>query len=134
MVPKTAVFTENAPKPTAAFSQGVLMNGILQVSGQGPVDAKSGTYLYPGDVAKQTTQTLHNIRQILEAGGASVENVIMVRVYLTDAALFPVFNEAYAAFMEKHAGEVKPGRTTVFVGLPHPDMLVEIDALAIVGD
>ncbi|WRS30940.1 RidA family protein [Actinomycetaceae bacterium MB13-C1-2] len=133
MTEKKAVTTQNAPVPITTFSQGVIKGGIFQVSGQGPVDPKTNRYIHAGDVAAQTTQTLENVRAILEAGGASIEDVIMVRVYLTDPELFPDFNGAYEAYMKEHAGQVYPGRTTVFTGLPNPDMLVEIDALAVVG-
>jgi enamine deaminase RidA (YjgF/YER057c/UK114 family) len=115
------------------FSQGVRKGPILQVSGQGAIDAASGQYVHPGDVKAQTRVTLENVRAILEAGGAGVEDVVMFRVYLTKREDFPAMNEVYAAFLAEHvAGGVLPSRTTVFVDLPHESMLVEIDALAVV--
>lgn len=58
---KTQISTDQAPAPAHTFSQGVKKNGLLQVSGQGPVDPATNEYLFPGDVAAQTTQTLRNV-------------------------------------------------------------------------
>lgn len=131
---KQIVFTQGAPAPAHTFSQGVAKGGLLQVSGQGAMDPETNTYIGAGDVAAQTTRTLLNVKAILEAGGATVEDVVMFRVYLTAREHFAAMNEAYGAFVAEHcpSGEL-PGRTTVFVDLPHEVMLVEIDALAVAG-
>ena len=106
---------------------------FVQVSGQGPVDPKTSEYLYPGDVAAQTTRTLENVRAIVEASGATFDDVVMLRVYLTKREDFAVMNDAYGEFVQKYtSGDVLPSRTTVFTGLPREEMLVEIDAVAIV--
>lgn len=131
---KQAIVTENAPAPAHVFTQGVRKGPIVQVSGQGPVDPATGEYLYPGDVKAQTTRTLENVLAILEAGGASFDDVMILRVYLTDQTLFSAMNEAYGDFVLAHTSTgVLPARTTVFVGLPRAEMLVEIDALAVVS-
>ncbi|WP_416969468.1 RidA family protein [Streptomyces sp. 4F14] len=129
-----AIRTDGAPAPAWAFSQGVRRGPILQVSGQGPQDPATGAYLHEGDVRAQTRRTLDNVRAILEAGGASVADVVMFRVYLTTRADFAAMNEVYAEFIAEHVPEdaPKPCRTTVFVELPHEVMLVEIDAQAVV--
>lgn len=133
MSEKTEIRTDGAPAPAWVFSQGVRKGPILQVSGQGPQDPATGTYLHEGDVRAQTRRTLENIKAILTAGGATVADVVMFRVYLTERAHFAPMNEAYAAFIEENLppGGVKPCRTTVFVELPHEVMLVEIDAQAV---
>ncbi len=129
---KTEVKTTEAPPAAHVFSQGVLSGGLLQVSGQGPVDPQSGEYVHQGDVGKQTTQVLRNIDAILRAGGATFADVVMLRVYLTKRDDFAAMNEAYGAFVTEHTGGgVLPSRTTVMVELPRDDMLVEIDALAV---
>lgn len=134
MTDKTPVFTTDAPAPAHTFSQGVRKGPIVQVSGQGPVDPVTNEYLFPGDVAAQTTRTLENVRAIVEASGASFDDVIMLRVYLTKREDFAVMNEAYGAFVEKHTTSgVLPSRTTVFTGLPREEMLVEIDGLAVIS-
>ncbi|MBT2207380.1 MULTISPECIES: RidA family protein [Actinomadura] len=134
MTDKTTVRTDGAPTPAYAFSQGVRKGPLLQVSGQGPQDPATGEFLYPGDVKAQTRRVLQNIKAVLEAGGASVEDVLMLRVYLKTRDDFPAMNEEYEAFIKENCPSgVLPSRTTVAVELPHPAMLVEIDALAVVG-
>ncbi|MDJ0318238.1 RidA family protein [Arthrobacter antibioticus] len=132
MSEKTIVLTENAPAPAHVFSQGVKKGGLFQVSGQGPMDPAINEYVGAGDVRAQTRRTLENVKAILEAGGCSVEDVIMFRIYLTARADFPAMNEVYGDFIGKNVPSgALPARTTVFVDLPHEVMLVEIDALAV---
>ena len=134
MSDKTAVSTTDAPPPMPVFSQGVRKGNILQVSGQGSVDPASGDFVFKGDVKAQTTRVLQNIEAILKAGGGSVDDVVMLRVYLTQREDFAAMNEAYAEFVSTRTPSgVLPSRTTVFTGLPLPDMLVEIDALAVLS-
>lgn len=122
----------DAPAPAHTFSQGVCKGNFVQVSGQGPVDPETNEYLYPGDVAAQTTRTLTNVKAIVEASGATFDDVVMLRVYLTKREDFAIMNDAYGAFVLEHTrGDVLPSRTTVFTGLPREEMLVEIDAVAI---
>jgi 2-iminobutanoate/2-iminopropanoate deaminase len=71
-------------------------------------------------------RTLRNVNTVLAAAGASMDDVIMLRVYLTDVAHFGEMNQAYGEFVS----EPFPARTTVYVGLP-AGLLVEIDALAV---
>jgi len=129
---KEIVRTEKAPAPAHTFSQGVKKGGLFQVSGQGPMDPATNQYIGEGDVKVQTLRTLENIKAILEAGGSSVEDVMMFRVYLTKREDFAAMNDAYGEFITANvpSGEL-PSRTTVFVDLPHEVMLVEIDALAV---
>ena len=124
---RTVVSTDNAPKPPAniPLSQGIRKGGLLQVSGQTAVDPETGR-LVEGGVAEQTEQALRNVIAILQADGASLDDVVMLRVYLTDTAHFQEMNDTYARVV----GEPFPARTTVYVGLPE-GLLVEIDALAV---
>ena len=124
-MPKTAIDTAAAPRPVAAYSQAVRKGNILQVAGQGPTDPATSAYV-EGGIAEQTDRTLRNVVAILDAAGASFDDVLMTRVYLTDAADFAAMNEVYTRFV----AEPFPARTTVYVGLP-PGMLVEIDVLAV---
>ncbi|RPF22415.1 RidA family protein [Myceligenerans xiligouense] len=129
---KQAIRTDAAPAPAHVFHQGVRKGPFVQVSGQGPVDPATGEYVHAGDVAAQTTRTLENVAAIVEASGATFEDVVMLRVYLTSRDDFAAMNEAYGAFVTRHCPSgVLPSRTTVMVGLPRAEMLVEIDALAI---
>lgn len=132
MADKTAVRTDAAPPPLHTFSQGVRKGPLLQVSGQGAIDPATSEYVGLGDIAAQTRRTLENVKAVLAAGGASVEDVVMFRVYLTTREHFGPMNDEYANFLaENVTSGVLPCRTTVFTGLPHEVMLVEIDALAV---
>lgn len=132
MVDRTAITTSDAPAPAHTFSQGVRRGPFVQVSGQGPVDPATSEYLYPGDVAAQTTRTLQNVEAILTAAGATFDDVMMLRVYLTTREDFSLMNDAYGEFLSARVRSgVLPARTTVFTGLPREEMLVEIDALAV---
>jgi reactive intermediate/imine deaminase len=133
-VTKTAISTPGASAPALPFHQGVRTGPFVQVSGQGSVDPATGEFLFEGDVAAQTTRTLENVRAIVEAAGATFDDVVMLRVYLTTSDHFAAMNEAYGAFVEQHCPSgVLPSRTTVMVGLPGEEMLVEIDAFAIIA-
>ncbi|MBF6049987.1 RidA family protein [Streptomyces sp. NRRL B-1677] len=131
---KTALTPATHTTPPAKFSHGVRKGNILQVAGQvGFLPAAEGRPPTPaGDTLRaQTLQTLANVKAVLEEGGATWEDVIMMRIYLTDTAHFAEFNELYDAYF---AGltSVPAARTTVYVGLP-AGLLVEIDALAVLG-
>ncbi|MGQ4436390.1 MULTISPECIES: RidA family protein [unclassified Streptomyces] len=125
---RTAITTDNAPSPSAPLSQGIRKGPLLQVSGQLPFDPDTGEVIGT-TVAEQTAQTLRNVIAVLKAGGGGWEDVLMLRVYLTDPAHLAEMNEAYAAAV----GEPFPARTTVYMQLP-PGLLVEIDALAMLND
>lgn len=98
---------------------------MLYVSGQGPLDPVTREVV-EGGIAEQTRQTLGNLKAILEAGGATMAQVVNMRVCLRDTADFPDFNEAFREFMD---GE-KVTRTCIG-GTPHrKGVLVEIDCVA----
>ncbi|MFJ9543273.1 RidA family protein [Streptomyces sp. NPDC101225] len=129
----TALRTDDAPLTPRYFSQGVRKGPVLQISGQGALDHATGEVLHRDSVTEQTTRALENVNAILAAGGASVADVVMLRVYLTSREDYGAMNEAYERFVDQHLGEgPKPCRTTVFVDLPLDGMLVEIDAQAVV--
>lgn len=127
MSEKIAIRTAKAPKPAAAYSQGVRKGGLLQVAGQVPIDPATGQ-IAGTTVEEQTRRTLENVRAVLEEAGASFDDVVMLRVYLTDREHFAPMNSVYAEFVS----EPFPARTTLYAGLAE-GLLVEIDALAVVG-
>lgn len=130
--PKTRVETPGAPTPVAAFSQGVAKKGFLSISGQGPQDPETSAYLHRGDLAAQTRRTLDNVRAVVEGAGGTFEDVVGLRVFLTEREHFAAMNEVYGEYLREHVPSgLYPTRTTVFVTLPHEAMLVEIDAIAV---
>lgn len=133
---KTAVVPATHAAPPAKFSHGVRKGNILQVAGQvgflPAVPGEAPTVAGP-TLREQTLQTLANVKSVLEAGGASWDDVMMLRVYLTDVAHFAEMNEIYNTyFEEQNLKDAPAARTTVYVGLP-AGLLIEIDALAVLG-
>lgn len=135
MSEKTAVTPDSHPAPPAKFSHGVRKGNILQVAGQvgylPHVEGQPPTTAGP-TLREQTLQTLENVRSVLEAGDASWDDAVMIRVYLTDTAHFAEMNEIYNAYFDEQGVKVPAARTTVYVGLP-AGLLIEIDALAVLG-
>lgn len=125
---KIEIKTADAPAPAASYSQAVRSGDILQVAGQGGIDPATREFVST-EVGEQTRQALRNVQTILRVAGADFDDVVMMRVYLTDVSQFAAMNEAYREFVT----EPFPARTTVYVGLP-TGMLVEIDALAVLSD
>ena len=120
------VAAPNLPAPVGPYSPAVVIDRLVFVSGQGAADPASGRMAGP-DVAAQTEQVFRNIRAILEAAGTDLAHVVRCGVFLVDMADFPQMNEVYARVFGGH----RPARTTVQVAaLPHPDLRVEIDAVA----
>jgi 2-iminobutanoate/2-iminopropanoate deaminase len=123
-VSRTAGLTDRAPQPAGPYSQSVRIGGIVAAAGQ--VGSTPDGAMLDG-VGPQTRQALANVAAVLEASGAALDDVITVRVFLTDVSQFEEMNTAYAEVFD----EPYPTRTTVYVGLP-AGLLVEIDALAVV--
>ncbi|WP_031468906.1 RidA family protein [Sciscionella sediminilitoris] len=121
---KQAFSSPNAPSPAAKYSPAVRKGNMLQISGQVGFDP-SGT-LVGDSVDAQTRQAFANVNTLLAEAGASIDDVIMLRVYLTDPGHFAEMNAAFAEYVT----EPFPARTTVYTGL-NPGILVEIDALAV---
>ncbi|WP_329207924.1 RidA family protein [Streptomyces sp. NBC_00683] len=139
MTEKTALTPSTHTAPPAKFSHGVKKGNILQVAGQVgflPAD-RDGTGRAPTPAGptlrEQTLQTFANVKAILEEGGASWDDVMMMRVYLTDVDHFAEMNAIYNAYFEEQGLKAPASaRTTVYVGLP-AGLLIEIDALAVLG-
>jgi 2-iminobutanoate/2-iminopropanoate deaminase len=129
-----AIRTSSAPAPVqgAPYSQGVDVTGQRMVfaSGQVPVDPATGA-LDGGDAAAQTRRVLANLRAVLEAGGASLRDVVKTTVFLTDlAGDFGAMNAVYAEVFAGHA----PARSTVGVAALPLGARVEIEAVAVVPE
>lgn len=120
------VTSPEAAAPKGPYSPALKFGNWVVVSGQAAVSPE-GEFLY-GTIEEETATTLNNIRVLLEAAGARVDQVVKCNCYLADLADFQSFNGVYSAFFGDH----KPCRTTVEAGLPK--IKVEIDAMAWVGE
>lgn len=120
---------EFQPRPTYPYSPGAKGGGMVYTAGQVAWD-KTGKVVAIGDVRKQTIQTLKNVVAVLKEGGATPDDVLKCNVYLADIRHFQIMNEEFARVFKKNP----PARTTVEARLAEPEMLVEIEAIAWVGD
>ena len=122
---RQAVATDKAPKAIGPYSQAVRAGNLLFVSGQVPIDPATGA-LIEGDIAAHTHRVMRNLTAILEAAGASMDNVVRCTVYLADMNDFAAMNEVYGSYFSQPA----PARATIqAVRLPK-DARVEIDVIA----
>ena len=117
--------TVNAPAPIAPYSQGILADDFIFVSGQGGVNPATGK-LEPGGVKAETKQTFENIKAILEAAGSSMDKVVKCNVYLRDINDFAAMSEVYKTFFK----EPYPARTTIQAGALPNNIAVEIECIA----
>ncbi len=119
---KEEIRTTRAPQPAGPYSQGLKTGSRIYVAGQRPADPATGAI--PPDITAQARQALENVRQILLAGGADMDKVVKVAVYLADLGHFAAFNEVYKEFFSAPY----PVRTTI--GCSLRGILVEVDAIA----
>lgn len=123
---KEIISTDKAPKAIGPYSQGIKAGGLVFVSGQIPLDPDTGVPV-SGDIAVQTERVLINISAVLVAAGSSLEDIVKTTVYLKDLADFASFNESYAGFFKENP----PARATVEVSRLPKDVMIEIDAVAV---
>ena len=112
------------PSSTGAYSAGVAIDGWLYVSGQGPLDLKTGKVV-EGSIEEQTRLTLDHIRKLLEAAGCTFDDVVKCTCHLKDIQDFDRFNATYAECFKG----IRPARTTV-QSILWGGIKVEIDAIA----
>jgi 2-iminobutanoate/2-iminopropanoate deaminase len=121
--------TENAPPPGGHYSQAVVHNGLVFVSGQLSIDPRTGEKKL-GPIEEQTRQVLTNISEILKAAGSDLGRVLKMTVYISDINLWSKVNEVYAEVM----GEHRPARAVVPTGELHYGFLIEIEAIAAIAE
>ena len=124
---RESVKTEAAPAAIGPYSQAIRAGDFVFVSGQIPIDPKTGQFV-PGGISEQTRQVLVNLEAVLKAAGSSLEKVVKTTVFLADMKEFGPMNEVYSTFFTT----APPARATVAAaGLPR-DARVEIEAVALV--
>jgi 2-iminobutanoate/2-iminopropanoate deaminase len=121
------ISTPNAPAAIGPYSQAVVSNGFVFLSGQIPLDPVAGK-IVDGDIAAQTERVLENLKAVLESCGSSLAKVVKTTVYLKDMGEFTPMNEVYARYFPGNP----PARATVEVARLPRDVRVEIDCIAAV--
>jgi 2-iminobutanoate/2-iminopropanoate deaminase len=122
---KYIVSSHRAPKAMGPYSQAIVANGFVFVSGQIPVDAVTGQIV--GDnVAMQTELVLESLKGIVESIGSSLENAVKVTVYLKSMSDYAAMNEVYSRYFPSEP----PARSTVEVARLPRDVRIEIDLIA----
>lgn len=119
------VQTDKAPKPIGPYSQAIVENGFVFVSGQGAINP-STAQLERGDARSETRRVFENLKTILEAAGSSLAKVVKCNVYLRDINDFQAMNEVYATYFEPPY----PARTTIQAGALPAGIAVEIEVIA----
>jgi aminoacrylate peracid reductase len=122
------IVPEGAPAPIAPYSPGVLVDGVLYVSGT--LDfTKDGQCAHPGDAAAQTRGVLEIIKGVVEAAGGTMADIAFNQLFIADFKDFAAINKVYAEYFPG----VKPARYAIACTLVRPEFLVEIASTAHIG-
>ncbi|MGN0394892.1 MAG: RidA family protein [Coprococcus sp.] len=124
---KKVISTDKAPAAIGPYSQAIEVNGMLFTSGVIPIDPATNQ-LVEGDIKVQAEQAIGNLRNLLEAAGSSCDDVIKTTVFIKNMDDFGTVNEIYKSFFEKDC----PARSCVEVARLPKDVLIEIEAIAVV--
>lgn len=127
MAVKKVITTEQAPAAIGPYSQAIKIGNLIFTSGQIPVDPASGK-IVEGGVARQTERAIANLQAVLNAAGVTLEDVVKTTLYIKDMNDFGTVNEVYGNYFAKEP----PARSCVEVARLPKDVLVEIEAVAVV--
>jgi 2-iminobutanoate/2-iminopropanoate deaminase len=122
---KKIITTDRAPKALGPYSQAVIANGFVFVSGQIPLDPALNQ-IVQGGIAEQTAQVFENMKSVLEAAGSSLDHAVKTTVYLKDMGEFAQMNDVYGRYFAANP----PARATVEAARLPRDVRVEIDCIA----
>ncbi|MFH1228777.1 MAG: RidA family protein [Planctomycetota bacterium] len=123
---KRIIKTDKAPAAIGPYSQAVMVDGWLFLSGQIPINPATNQVV-ENNITKQSEQVLSNIKAVIESVGGTLDNIIKATVYLKDLADFAAMNEVYQKYFTKDY----PARSTVQVAKLPKDVMVEIDVIAV---
>jgi len=121
------VHSDKAPKAIGPYAQAIKAGNLVYTAGQIPIDPKTGNFV-EGGIAAQTRQVLENLKAVLAAAGASLDQAVKATVFLKNMADFAAMNEVYGEYL----GGAKPARSTVAVAELPRGALIEIDLVALV--
>lgn len=117
------ISTNNAPAAIGPYSQAIVTGGMLFCSGQIPINPATGEI--PEGVEAQAEQALTNVKNLIEAAGSSIDNVVKTTVFIKNMNDFAKINEIYA----KYFSEPFPARSCVEVARLPKDVLLEVEAI-----
>jgi reactive intermediate/imine deaminase len=123
------VETFGAPAAVGHYSQGVVHNGLVFVSGQVATDPQTGERV-TGSIEEQTTRALRNVEAVLKAAGSDLSSVLKMTIYVSDIEYWSAVNATYAKIMGVH----RPARAIIPVGEFSDGLKIEIDAIASVKE
>ena len=121
------VYTKDAPEPVGPYSQAILHNNAVYLSGQIAIDPETNE-MSKGGIEEQTERVLQNINNVLQAAGSSLGNVLKTTCYLADINDFKKFNAVYG----KYFSDTCPARSTIQAAALPKGALVEVDVVAFV--
>ena len=124
---KTVITSPNAPAAIGTYSQAIKAGNTVYLSGQIPLDPVTGS-VAGSSIETQARQSLSNVRAVLAAAGAGLENVVKTTVFLTDMNDFAAMNAVYTEFFKENC----PARSAVQVARLPKDVKVEIEAIAFI--
>lgn len=119
------IATDKAPAALGPYSQAIRANGMIYCSGQIPINPASGT-VEAKTIEEQTTQSITNLKNVLEMAGSSLAKVVKTTVFIKDMNDFAALNKVYADLF----GDTRPARSCVEVARLPKDVLVEIECIA----
>lgn len=122
---KKAIDIPNAPKPVGSYSQAILNNGTLYISGQIPLNPSTQN-LEIGSIEEATEQVMRNIESLLKAAGMSLNDVLKCSIFLKDMNDFAAVNKIYSSYFQG----TFPARETVQVAKLPLDVPIEISCIA----
>lgn len=121
---KKIIATDKAPAAIGPYSQAIEAGGFVFASGQIPVDPATGNI--PDGIEAQAKQALTNVKNLMEASGLSMDNIVKTSVFIKDMNDFAKVNEVYATFFENDF----PARSCVEVARLPKDVLIEVEVIA----
>jgi 2-iminobutanoate/2-iminopropanoate deaminase len=124
---KKIIETTDAPAAIGPYSQGILVQGWVFISGQIPIEPATNKVI-SDDIGSQTEQVLSNIKAIIEKAGGTLQNIVKTTIYLKYMDDFARVNEVY----KRYFSDSPPARATVQVSRLPKDVKIEIDAIGFI--